>query len=406
MNSYEGSTFCQWCPTAGTCMQPNGAASCGSEIISECHLCPSRYGLRTTCGDQTSCYQCLSPANRGTCSWCTSSGICLADDDAAHYCPSGQLKNDSCATVAPHGCVMWTACETCTQAPSGNCGWCESTRLCHEGSSSGPSTGSCSAGWDWLSNECPATPAVTPVPYPGGCSSLSSCESCTTNPACGWCGRDQVCQEGTGTSHCAATWRQGSGSCSTGLGCQYYTSCSACTADTGCGWCSHQGTCAPGGEHGPLYGICGAGEWYYTHCEGLNCGSHQTCSGCTAEAGCGWCSGNQCMRGSIGGPSGSGGALCNSWFFHSNECSSTCYENQDCSSCLADKHCGWCTWSFLPEYYVAQCMYSSSASSSFPDSGYCPASDWINHESGACPVTPEPSSSGYFATAKKNKVHP
>lgn len=57
--------------------------------------------------------------------------------------------------TVPVDCGAYDSCSTCTQAPSGQCGFCAETKKCERGSLSGPSQGSCRADdWHWLLNSC------------------------------------------------------------------------------------------------------------------------------------------------------------------------------------------------------------------------------------------------------------
>ena len=54
-------------------------------------------------------------------------------------------------------CGTHSTCNGCAQDPSGVCGWCATTKICEQGSFSGPSSGepSCSSShWIWYSSNC------------------------------------------------------------------------------------------------------------------------------------------------------------------------------------------------------------------------------------------------------------
>jgi len=81
-------------------------------------------------------------------------------------------------------CHVNSKCSTCTAATA--CGWCGSSGTCVSGTSTGPSSGKCSAGWSWRSGDC-------------DCLTLTSCANCINAQACGWCA------ESTGGSCSAGT---------------------------------------------------------------------------------------------------------------------------------------------------------------------------------------------------------
>ena len=203
------------------------------------------------------------------------------------------------AVSAQSTCSQWTACYACTTAASGNCGWCANTGLCAQGTANGPASGSCIA-WDWLSNECPATPpptvAPTPVPTPvsDNCDLYTDCHSCTTQPQlgnCGWCQTSpgvHKCKDGTSTGPVNGTcvsWDWTQNLCPavpvtpvpmpptpSPDPCTQYETCYSCTAQavTGnCGWCQtapgiHK--CAIGTSNGPSTGTCVSWDWTYNLC--------------------------------------------------------------------------------------------------------------------------------------------
>ena len=376
-------SYCQWCPTSGTCVSTGSISPrvCGSGYVGNSFSCP--ISPVNHCGDQTDCYGCLAGENHGRCSWCTANGVCY-QTNATAVCPDGQLRNDTClAPPTYNACSDYTQCAECTgSAPMGNCGWCTATRACHVGTSTGPAAGSCPTGsWEWTSNQCPTETPMTPRPQQG-CSSLYGCDSCTQYPGCGWCATsEQGCYDGDNSGpfggECQANWRQGNGSCTSGLSCSSNTDCGSCTATAGCGWCTRDNVCIPGNEHGPLSGTCGGGNWRLHNCERASCNLHSTCDQCTAASGCGWCSTtSSCTGGVNAGPTD--GSLCPNWHFQTAECGTGCASFTDCAACILSDDCGWCT-------STSTCTYGGSMSSSGPDSGYCPAGDWINPD-GVCPV--------------------
>ncbi|KAL6063109.1 SMB domain-containing protein [Balamuthia mandrillaris] len=59
--------------------------------------------------------------------------------------------------------------------------------------------------------------------------------------------------------------------CSSALGqiCDNYWSCSGCVAEAGCGWCKSKGACEPGTSSGPNAGFCGEWDYYSSQCASL-----------------------------------------------------------------------------------------------------------------------------------------
>ena len=180
------------------------------------------------------------------------------------FCSSG----DSCSS--------WTNCYSCTTAPTGNCGWCANTGMCHKGTSTGPQQGTCIA-WDWLSNECPATQAPTPVPF--SCSSLRNCSACTAQ-LCGWCATEGRCEAGSASGPSVGTcvsWDWYTNYCPATPPpaptpspdhCAGLTNCNSCTTATSpyCGWCASTNTCSLGTSTGPSVGSCVTWDWTSNLC--------------------------------------------------------------------------------------------------------------------------------------------
>ena len=115
----------------------------------------------------------------------------------------------SIAGVLIHGefCSVNTDCYSCTTASVGSCGWCQSGSYCASGTATGPNSGSC-ATWDWLSSDCPATPA----PAGDNCGQWTDCKDCTSAPSdnCGWCQDSSRCSKGTAlgpsSGQCTSYW--------------------------------------------------------------------------------------------------------------------------------------------------------------------------------------------------------
>ena len=74
--------------------------------------------------------------------------------------------------------------------------------------------------------------------------------------------------------------------------CSSLTSCSECTANPSCGWCSLSNKCVEGNENGPLYqSTCSVYE--YNKCsKQTDCSRFKSCDKCIEDVGCAWCSNN------------------------------------------------------------------------------------------------------------------
>ena len=117
--------------------------------------------------------------------------------ESSYVCASPVTYTPMTSAPSGSGCSSWTSCYDCTTAPSGNCGWCANSNTCSQGTATGPNAGSCIS-WDWLSNECPATPPPTTM-APDHCTGYTTCATCTTAsaPYCGWCANTNTCSSGT-----------------------------------------------------------------------------------------------------------------------------------------------------------------------------------------------------------------
>ena len=163
-----------------------------------------------SCSSYTTCYTCTATAASGNCGWCANTNTCsqgTANGPSVGSCVSWDWLASECpATPAPvptppaNNCASYSDCNSCTtQPPGGNCGWCASSYQCLDGTSTGPSVGSCPS-WDWTSNLCPAQPP-TPVPTQDHCPSYYNCTACTqaAAPYCGWCASSNQCMSGSST---------------------------------------------------------------------------------------------------------------------------------------------------------------------------------------------------------------
>jgi len=97
-------------------------------------------------------------------------------------------------SYAQDACLLFTTCDDCTNEPTGNCGWCESTDECLTGNVVGPggSAANCS---EWFFDNCLAV----------DCNRFTSCSSCLRDPFCGWCEATTTCVEGVRTGPVTGT---------------------------------------------------------------------------------------------------------------------------------------------------------------------------------------------------------
>lgn len=95
------------------------------------------------------------------------------------------------------------------------------------------------------------------------CSKLASCGECTASSICGWCTSSLHCVPGTpngmlepGSCHIGVDSNEAySFSSCPGMGCDAYSSCEDCSRQASCGWCgaaSGPGHCLQGSEWGPM----------------------------------------------------------------------------------------------------------------------------------------------------------
>jgi len=77
--------------------------------------------------------------------------------------------------------------------------------------------------------------------------------------------------------------------------CQH-SSCDTCASDPECGWCEVRGICLAGDSLGPSPGVVAepCTLWSYGGCIGTDCRNLQTCSDCMSNSDCGWCE-SDCM---------------------------------------------------------------------------------------------------------------
>ena len=230
-------------------------------------------------------------------------------------------------------CSGFTDCYDCTTASLGNCGWCQDTLTCSQGTGSGPNSGTCTS-WDWVSGDCPATPA----PTPDACAQYSDCYDCTTSSLgdCGWCQDSYTCSTGTATgpnSGTCTSWDWVSSDCPatpvpTPNPCNQWTDCYSCTTapTSNCGWCQDTYTCSQGTGSGPNQGSCTSWDWLSSECPATptpvpdSCTQWTDCDTCTTAASdnCGWC--QDTLTCSIGTSTGPSTGTCTSWDWTSSSC--------------------------------------------------------------------------------------
>ena len=79
----------------------------------------------------------------------------------------------------------WTSvgrCQSCTDAKE--CGFCESTLQCLNGTLSGPTVDAQCSSWSFESSSCPLLP---------NCGDNLDCTGCATQDQCAWCASENLC---------------------------------------------------------------------------------------------------------------------------------------------------------------------------------------------------------------------
>jgi hypothetical protein len=176
----------------------------------------------------------------------------------------------------------------------------------------------------------------------------------------------------TSSEMCTSNWMVVAAQCPS-VRCPAYSSCTPCTLDPSCGYCSLNRKCVPGNAFGPLGGAsCAASIYFYGGCAGT-CGSYGDCASCEgAPLGCGWCGGvQQCVKASGDGSSPASGGCPAQWITAPNTCPATPAQvcaalSSSCDSCLSTAHgCGFCPVG------PGSCALAGSAGCSAPTVGYC-----------------------------------
>ena len=118
--------------------------------------------------------------------------------------------------------------------------------------------------------------------------------------------------------------------------------CFQCTADSGCGWCSGSKSCLPGSQTGPASTeTCPVDDWAYGTCTGVPC-TALSCGTCLGDSGCGWCSASQTCE--VGNSTLSPSDCKHGWETKEARCGTggACSSQTTCDSCGAQQGCGWC----------------------------------------------------------------
>lgn len=79
------------------------------------------------------------------------------------------------------GCEFFKACNICLLA---GCGWCETSRLCLDGTTNSSANGNCTVENGWVFGDSANC---------SSCGAQSDCEMCSKTPGCGWCSSDKTC---------------------------------------------------------------------------------------------------------------------------------------------------------------------------------------------------------------------
>lgn len=185
--STTGCTTPYWSWTSNQCAVPTPAPT----PVNTC-------GQYTTCGTCTvvgSCGFCLATGvcqlGNATGSW---TGTCTGSSWAwtSNQCT---VTPTPVPTTPSNSCGNYYSCATCTAAQ--NCGFCSWTNTCQFGNATGPIGGSCANSyWQWTSGQCTVTSSPAPV---SACNSYTTCYSCTAVSNCGWCATTAMCSQGTST---------------------------------------------------------------------------------------------------------------------------------------------------------------------------------------------------------------
>ncbi|KAG7200810.1 hypothetical protein KM043_003181 [Ampulex compressa] len=220
---------CVWC--GKSCSHEicrDNANSPSTKAIAHPDQCDTNTGIE--CLQLHTCHACSSNSR---CMWSWSNGPdrCKPQSknrDQANVLigpmQAQRLTVDSCRSP----CVEYTSCRNCTES---DCIWCQNERKCVD------------------KNAYPAS-----FPY-------GQCRAWTTI--------DAKCRP----TESGKEW------------CSFYSSCDTCRSDPGCGWCDDgsetgKGLCLPGGARGTStrsVNTCPMDRWYFTRCPTCQCNGHSKC---------------------------------------------------------------------------------------------------------------------------------
>jgi hypothetical protein len=165
----------RWCEYSGK-VCPSSLTASDPLVGSKLSSSASSTSVSTvdSCAANTDPNTCLTTSG---CGFCAGTGACKSTGNSAS-CAQGW------STITTQDlCAANSGCSSCN-AVSG-CGWCSSTNTCTDGSSSGPTSGSCSS-WkypDFWGNGCSG---ATGIASSGVCGSKLTATTCLTTSNCGW----------------------------------------------------------------------------------------------------------------------------------------------------------------------------------------------------------------------------
>ena len=173
---------CGWCSQASRCMKGNQYEpynytwNCYPWAFSPDYCLPTPNPTHTDCSRWTNCHDCTTSPSTN-CGWCSDLNQCYAGTGEGPNNGACSVHWDwglmNCPTPVPAGtvqpmppappstaCGRHTTCYSCTMDPSGTCGYCVADKTCSAGTASGPTLGTCTAGWEWESGECSGAAGV------------------------------------------------------------------------------------------------------------------------------------------------------------------------------------------------------------------------------------------------------
>lgn len=106
--------------------------------------------------------------------------------------------------------------------------------------------------------------------------------------------------------------------------CESSITCSTCTLNSGCVWCSEENLCVDGDASGPTNITCD--NYQYGQCDYSDCGSNVYCFTCLDSDDCGWCNSTQeCYEAESDDP----GNCESEDFYHGNSENDECPYDED-----------------------------------------------------------------------------